>query len=203
MVLSRPLGDANDVAAAPDRDTRSARSSRATSRIYEGVAGRTAIGVRPNWPKQTSDLFLFVRPGYKFVGEEPDLQGSLLLVVGHGIGPQTVSRRLIRQHKCLFAGTSKDGSDGTRTRDLRRDRPVRGLRRAAARPYEHPHLQGLFPVTLLRYRMAPWILQPAFGPRVGHGMLSLKPTHHREQFTVRHLRAAPTRNCRLNRAAGT
>jgi hypothetical protein len=27
--------------------------------------------------------------------------------------------------KCLFAGTSRDGSDGTRTRDLRRDRPVR------------------------------------------------------------------------------
>jgi hypothetical protein len=24
---------------------------------------------------------------------------------------------------CLFAGTSKDGGDGTRTRDLRRDRP--------------------------------------------------------------------------------
>ena len=33
-----------------------------------------------------------------------------------------------RQQKCLFAGTSRDGSDGTRTRDLRRDRPL-SLRR--------------------------------------------------------------------------
>jgi hypothetical protein len=29
--------------------------------------------------------------------------------------------------RCRFAGTSRDGSDGTRTRDLRRDRPVMAL----------------------------------------------------------------------------
>ncbi len=33
--------------------------------------------------------------------------------------------------RCRFAGTSRGGSDGTRTRDLRRDRPVRGSRRLA------------------------------------------------------------------------
>jgi hypothetical protein len=31
---------------------------------------------------------------------------------------------LVGNNECLFAGTSRDGSDGTRTRDLRRDRPA-------------------------------------------------------------------------------
>jgi hypothetical protein len=79
---------------------------------------------RPNWQRNNHDLFLFVRPDYKFVGKAANLQGACALALGHWIGPRAVSRRLIRQHKCLFAGTYKDGSDGTRTRDLRRDRPA-------------------------------------------------------------------------------
>jgi hypothetical protein len=43
--------------------------------------------------------------------------------------PEIASACLPGQQKCPFAGTSRDGSDGTRTRDLRRDRPVRGSRR--------------------------------------------------------------------------
>src|SRR5512133_3451316 len=39
---------------------------------------------------------------------------------------------LSRQQKMSFAGTLKDGSDGTRTRDLRRDRPSRAQRPPAA-----------------------------------------------------------------------
>jgi hypothetical protein len=65
----------------------------------------------------TSDLFLFVRPDYKLVGKAPNLQGVCALALGQWIGPRTVSRRLIWQHKCLFAGTYKDGSDGGQTRD--------------------------------------------------------------------------------------
>ena len=52
--------------------------------------------------------------------------------------------------KCLFAGTSKDGSDGTRTRDLRRDRPVR-----------HNRLQQAFPHRANRLRPAATGYRPA------------------------------------------
>src|SRR5881396_3966159 len=44
----------------------------------------------------------------------------------------------------LFAGTSIDGSDGTRTRDLRRDRPRRAPPRPATDSSEQAHLQVLF-----------------------------------------------------------
>ena len=39
---------------------------------------------------------------------------------------ETLRLRLIGQHNCPFAGTSNDGGDGTRTRDLRRDRLANG-----------------------------------------------------------------------------
>jgi hypothetical protein len=42
-----------------------------------------------------------------------------------GLGHEPCVRAYLDNKKCLFAGISKDGSDGTRTRDLRRDRPVR------------------------------------------------------------------------------
>jgi hypothetical protein len=69
------------------------------------------------------------------------------------------------------------GSDGTRTRDLRRDRPVRGCRQAATGPHKRLHSQEFLAVTPSRYRMVPWIAQPAFGPRVGHEMLSRQMTN--------------------------
>src|SRR3989442_1285520 len=43
-------------------------------------------------------------------------------------GPRSENQRLIGQHEMPISGTSRGGSDGTRTRDLRRDRPDRALR---------------------------------------------------------------------------
>jgi hypothetical protein len=39
-------------------------------------------------------------------------------------GMKYASAAFTGNRPCLFAGTFGDGSDGTRTRDLRRDRPV-------------------------------------------------------------------------------
>ena len=77
------------------------------------------------------------------------------------------------------SGRFSNGSDGTRTRDLRRDRPVRRSRRATTTPDERSHLQGFLLGRFSGYRMASWIVQPAFGPRVGHEMLAYKQTRRR------------------------
>jgi len=45
-------------------------------------------------------------------------------------GPSKRRTCQCRQRNGLLAGTSKDGSDGTRTRDLRRDRPLQRSQRA-------------------------------------------------------------------------
>jgi len=52
----------------------------------------------------------------------------------------------------VLAGSSKDGSHGTRTRDLRRDRPIRVRKRPTTDHFELTHLQGLcaLPVGSLR-----------------------------------------------------
>src|SRR6266571_8667730 len=63
------------------------------------------------------------------------------------------------------------GSDGTRTRDLRRDRPNRARRRLAASSCERYHLQGFMTREPPRHRMVDPIVQSTFGPRVGHEML--------------------------------
>jgi hypothetical protein len=47
----------------------------------------------------------------------------------------------------------ESGSDGTRTRDLRRDRPIRSQRPPTTNPSELPHLQGLFGSRLSSSRM--------------------------------------------------
>jgi hypothetical protein len=41
-----------------------------------------------------------------------------------GVVAVPITSERVRNAKRRFAGTSKDGSDGTRTRDLRRDRPA-------------------------------------------------------------------------------
>src|SRR5215207_6590913 len=71
-----------------------------------------------------------------------------------------------------FAGTSKDGSDGTRTRDLRRDRPSQAPRRLATNSAEWPHLQGFLTPGSTWHRMVEPIVQSTFGPRVGHENLT-------------------------------
>jgi hypothetical protein len=85
------------------------RAERTAAPIREGSGARNALkAIQPS--------------NYKLVAKAANLQGFCALALGHWIGPLTVGRRLIGQHKRLFAGTYKDGSDGTRTRDLRRDR---------------------------------------------------------------------------------
>ena len=68
------------------------------------------------------------------------------------------------------------GSDGTRTRDLRRDRPSRIQRRSATKASEQAHLQALLALAPLPLRMVEPIARSTFGPRVGHGILSLETT---------------------------
>ena len=81
-----------------------------------------------------------------------------------GLGHDASTRALSDNITCLFAGTSRDGSDGTRTRDLRRDRPSRTRRRSTTKVAERPHLQALSP-------WAPpcsaWLSQSSDG-RLGH-----------------------------------
>jgi hypothetical protein len=64
------------------------------------------------------------------------------------------------------------GSDGTRTRDLRRDRPRRAHRRSASSSFKQAHLQGLFASIARPLRMLEPIVSSTFGPQVGHGVLS-------------------------------
>src|SRR5919106_1741398 len=69
------------------------------------------------------------------------------------------------------------GSDGTRTRDLRRDRPSRAQRPLATNSSERAHLQALFAALPPRLRIDEPIVPSTFGPRVGHETLSLETTH--------------------------
>ena len=64
------------------------------------------------------------------------------------------------------------GSDGTRTRDLRRDRPSRIQRSAATNSSEPPRLQVLIARSARPLRWVERIVQSMFGPRVGHEILS-------------------------------
>jgi hypothetical protein len=68
------------------------------------------------------------------------------------------------------------GSDGTRTRDLRRDRPSQAPRRLATNSSEQPHLQVFVTHQSARGRMVEPIVQSTFGPRVGHENLSQETT---------------------------
>jgi GNAT acetyltransferase-like protein len=77
-----------------------------------------------------------------------------------------------------------NGSDGTRARDVRRDRPSRAQRRLAANASERRHLQALFALRLAPLRMVEPILEATFGPRVGHENLSKqtpKPMPRKDQ----------------------
>src|SRR5262249_8109131 len=90
-----------------------------------------------------------------------------------GAGAPPVSN-LATQHANLQGFL--DGSDGTRTRDLRRDRPSRAQRRPTTNPSERAHLQALFVPRLAPLRIVEPVARPTFGPRVGHGILSSETT---------------------------
>jgi hypothetical protein len=68
------------------------------------------------------------------------------------------------------------GSDGTRTRDLRRDSPSRAQRRPTRNASGRAHLQALFVRRLAPLRMVEPIVCPTFGPLVGHRILSSRTT---------------------------
>ncbi len=75
------------------------------------------------------------------------------------------------------------GSDGIRTRDLRRDRQSRAQQRPVTDATERCHLQGLFSPTPPALRMVEPIVQSTFGPRVGHGILSSRTTARQARGT--------------------
>jgi hypothetical protein len=59
-------------------------------------------------------------------------------------GPQRPRKGVSRDNTTgRFARKNLSGSDGTRTRDLRRDRPNRAWRRTSTNRSERPHVQGL------------------------------------------------------------
>jgi hypothetical protein len=119
----------------------------------------------------TRDPFAFVRPATSRSPERPILQVLSFARLG-GSGPRRESRCPIDNTTCLFAGTSRDGSDGTRTRDLRRDKPSQLRRRPTTIPSVRPHLQALFAPRMPALRMVEPIVRSTFGPRVGHENLS-------------------------------
>jgi hypothetical protein len=58
--------------------------------------------------------------------------------------------------KSLLPGERRDGSDGTRTRDLRRDRPSRAPRRLTTNASQRAHLQALL---VQRFAPLAWLSQ--------------------------------------------
>jgi hypothetical protein len=86
------------------------------------------------------------------------------------------------------------GSDGTRTRDLRRDRPSRVPRRSTTNVSERDRLQALLALMAPPLRTVEPIVQSAFGPRVGYETLPL-------QTTVRGQRAVADARARANEVA--
>jgi hypothetical protein len=96
----------------------------------------------------------------------------------------TYENRRVRHFRWFVSG-----SDGTRTRDLRRDRPIRVSRQAATRPDEHPYLLGLFTATFLD---TAW-LHGSLNKGLGHERATqccLTRKRMRVQFSARHLATA-------------
>src|SRR4051794_38147097 len=85
---------------------------------------RWASSEVPSSNAKTNDRVTFVRPCYKRLAKAADLQGYLLQGVGHVWAIANRVRAHTDNTTCSLAGTSLSGSDGTRTRDLRRDRPA-------------------------------------------------------------------------------
>jgi hypothetical protein len=81
-----------------------------------------------------------------------------------GLGHGARSRVSPDNESCLFAGTLRDGSDGTRTRDLRRDRPNQAPRRLVTYSSERRPLQVFFRTS---QPGAAWLSQSS-NRRLGH-----------------------------------
>jgi hypothetical protein len=132
---------------------------------------------------------LFVRPDTSPIRIMPISRDFLTRWLGHDWTAKEISA--VRQGNVTsgVAGISCSGSDGTRTRDLRRDRPSRAPRRPATDSSEQAHLQVLFFPTPHRLRMVEPIVKTTFGPRVGHGNLSSWTMRNRREGRHGALRA--------------
>ncbi len=123
-------------------------------------------------------------------GERPPRSG-VQLQIGHlqqvfASGPTADAARLRPRcapfaprkttEECDLQADLVDGSDGTRTRDLRRDRPSPAQRRPTTNASEQPHLQVLLAPTSARLRMVERNIQSMFGPRLGRTNLSQETT---------------------------
>jgi hypothetical protein len=94
-------------------------SPEATRRALRDVVGRCLYGIDVN--PMAVELFGHSLDGGAGAGPTAQLRA----ICRHfRSGPRTALLRLIRKQKCPFAGTLRDGSDGTRTLDLERDRPA-------------------------------------------------------------------------------
>jgi hypothetical protein len=82
-----------------------------------------------------------------------------------------------------------NGSDETRTRDLRRDRPSQAPRRLATNSSKRPYLQGFSARGSARCRMVEPIVQSTFGPRVGRDLATADNTTPLGKIASRLLRA--------------
>src|SRR5919106_5770464 len=103
-----------------------------------------AIGRLCRLRRAGREPFSFVRPNTSFV--------TTILLCRHfagdvwatGLGHEALGRVCTDNITCRFAGTSGNGSDGTRTRDLRRDRPVMVAPGLAAISGDLMAIAGLF-----------------------------------------------------------
>jgi hypothetical protein len=145
------------------RNSSSAATAAVTGLAVAAGAATTvvAVGSRPS-PRQLSDRgwTCFLPPAPGEVVPTPSMPHRAIALTTMPKGKVAASRDF------------EDGSDGTRTRDLRRDRPSRAPRRPATNASEQPHLQGFSALEAGRYRMVEPIVHPTFGPRVGHEILS-------------------------------
>jgi hypothetical protein len=80
--------------------------------------------------------------GHDLHGGNRYLQAFLLRSIGSRTATKHTNHVWADNVACLFAGISKYGSDGTRTRDLRRDRPVMVARGWAGIGGDWPREQG-------------------------------------------------------------
>jgi hypothetical protein len=94
------------------------------------LAVAVAVGIAlAGQPARMLTALVLVRPGQRrAANKSPDLHSFSSTVWATGLGHETSPRACPDNAKCLFAGTSIDGSDGTRTRDLRPDKSAPGNR---------------------------------------------------------------------------
>jgi hypothetical protein len=118
------------------------------------------------------------------------LQVLCLFRLGHGLGHEGDLAPGRTTRSAHLQALQQDGSDGTRTRDLRRDRPKRAWRRTSTDRSERPHLQVLSALRLPPLRMVEPIVQSTFWAMTGPRNLVLRDnnTEHGDIAIARRMR---------------